>query len=154
MSRSEMFVDSSVFIGLLLGDEKAKNLIRKALNEGYTLVTNPVVFSETVYKVMFTLTLRDGLRGVHDLRKHLGEYTHIYRKVEEAFEKLEDAGFLRIIEVTQKTIRIASQLGQEYELLPNDALIAASCKESGIESIATFDSDFKRVPFLRIFEGE
>ncbi|WP_456365413.1 type II toxin-antitoxin system VapC family toxin [Thermococcus sp.] len=154
MSRSEVFVDSSVFIGLMLGDEKARNLVKNALNEGYVLVTNPIVFSETVYKVMFTLALRDGLRGVHDLRKHLGEYTHLYRKVEEAFEKLRDAGLLRIKEVTQETIGIASQLGQEYELLPNDALIVASCKENEIENIATFDSDFKKVPFLKIFGVE
>ena len=151
MSRSEVFVDSSVFIGLLLGDENAKELIKKALNEGCTLITNLIVFSETVYKVMFTLALRNGLKGVHDLRKHLEDYTHVYGKVKKAFEKLEDAGFLRIKEATQETIRIASQVGQDYELLPNDALIAASCKENGIERIATFDSDFRRVPFLKIF---
>ncbi|WP_297489831.1 type II toxin-antitoxin system VapC family toxin [Thermococcus sp.] len=151
MSRSEVFIDSSVFIGLLLGDENAKELIKKALNEGCTLVTNPIVFSETVYKVMFTLALKNGLKGIHDLRKHLKDYTHVYGKVEEAFEKLEEAGFLRITEVTQETIRIASQVGRDYKLLPNDALIAASCKENGIERIATFDSDFKRVPFLKIF---
>ncbi len=35
-------------------------------------------------------------------------------------------------------------------LLPNDALIAATCKHYGIRKIATFDSDFKRVDFLEI----
>ena len=37
-----------------------------------------------------------------------------------------------------------------YSLLPNDALIAATCKHYGIRKIATFDEDFKRVDFLEI----
>ena len=40
----------------------------------------------------------------------------------------------------------------EYDLLPNDALIAATCKHYGIKKIATFDEDFKRVDFLEIVE--
>ncbi len=37
-----------------------------------------------------------------------------------------------------------------YGLLPNDALIAAICKHYGINKIAIFDPDFKRVDFLEI----
>ncbi len=43
---------------------------------------------------------------------------------------------------------------QQYGLLPNDALIAATCKHYGIKKIATFDSDFKRVDFLEIIVPE
>jgi hypothetical protein len=41
-----------------------------------------------------------------------------------------------------------------YNLLPNDALIAATCKHCGITKIATFDEDFKRVDFLEMIELE
>ncbi|HDM36545.1 MAG TPA: PIN domain-containing protein, partial [Candidatus Syntrophoarchaeum butanivorans] len=34
--------------------------------------------------------------------------------------------------------------------LPNDALIAATCKYHGITRIATFDDDFRRVDFLEV----
>ena len=37
-----------------------------------------------------------------------------------------------------------------YGLLPNDALIAATCKYYGISKIATFDEDFEKVDFLEI----
>nr|MEB3851602.1 PIN domain-containing protein [Desulfurococcales archaeon] len=37
----------------------------------------------------------------------------------------------------------------KYRLLPNDALIVATCRVYGIGTIATFDEDFKRVPWLR-----
>ena len=32
---------------------------------------------------------------------------------------------------------------QQYNLLPNDALILATCLNSGIKTIASFDADFK-----------
>jgi len=43
---------------------------------------------------------------------------------------------------------------EKYRLLPNDALIAATCKHHGIRKIATFDPDFKRVDFLEIITRE
>jgi len=41
---------------------------------------------------------------------------------------------------------------KKYRLLPNDALIAATCKHYGIRKIATFDEDLKRVDFLEVVE--
>ncbi|MCD6456980.1 MAG: PIN domain-containing protein [Methanophagales archaeon] len=38
--------------------------------------------------------------------------------------------------------------------MPNDALIAATCKHHGINKIATFDPDFERVDFLEIITPE
>ena len=153
MSRSEVFVDSSVFVGLHLGDQRAKELVKKAIDAGHILVTNPVVFSETVYKVMFTLAIQDGLKGAYDLKKHLKDYTFVYERVKTALEELSEAGFLKIVPLSENTIKLASQIGKDYELLPNDSLIAATCKEHGIELILTFDSDFERIPFLKTFEG-
>ncbi|AJC71622.1 ribonuclease VapC6 [Thermococcus guaymasensis DSM 11113] len=153
MSRSEVFVDSSVFVGLHLGDPKAKELIKRAIEKGYTLITNPMVFSETAYKVMFTLAIQDGLKGVYDLKKHLKDYTFVYERVEKALEELSEAGFLKILPISENMIKLAAQIGNDYGLLPNDSLIAATCKEHGIELIMTFDSDFERVPFLKTFEG-
>ena len=39
-------------------------------------------------------------------------------------------------------------------LLPSDALIVAACIHNGIESIATFDSDFKRLKGFAIIGEE
>ncbi|WP_230972195.1 PIN domain-containing protein [Archaeoglobus neptunius] len=47
-----------------------------------------------------------------------------------------------------------SYIIEKYKLLPNDALIAATCKHYGIKKIATFDEDFKRVDFLEVIESE
>ncbi len=39
---------------------------------------------------------------------------------------------------------------EKYRLLPNDALIALTCKYYGITKIATFDDDFTKLDFLEI----
>ena len=35
-------------------------------------------------------------------------------------------------------------------MLPSNAIIVLTCKHYGIETIITFDDDFKRVPWLRV----
>ncbi len=39
-----------------------------------------------------------------------------------------------------------------YRLLPNDAVIVATCQYYGIKKIATFDSDFNRVSSLDVIQ--
>jgi predicted nucleic acid-binding protein len=68
-------------------------------------------------------------------------------------EKIEQARFVfNQIEI----ISLPSDFGlmlamiRYYRSLPDDVVIAATCKENGITKIATFDSDFKRVDFLEV----
>ena len=63
MKRYEIFVDSSIFVGGFLGDSKAINLkainlMEIAIDNGCLLVTNTIVFSETTFKIMYTLAFR------------------------------------------------------------------------------------------------
>ena len=45
-----------------------------------------------------------------------------------------------------------AEISFDYSLLPNDALIAATCKYHGIRKIITFDSDFESVEFIEIID--
>ncbi|MEB3779049.1 MAG: PIN domain-containing protein [Desulfurococcales archaeon] len=38
----------------------------------------------------------------------------------------------------------------KYRLLPGDAIIALTCKHYSINTIRTFDEDFKRIPWLKV----
>ena len=61
---------------------------------------------------------------------------------------------MRILIITEEVVEIASSLASKYNLLPNDALIAATCKHHSITKIATFDPDFERVDFLEVITSE
>ena len=55
-----------------------------------------------------------------------------------------------VLSVDDIIFDLSKEIVKEYKLLPNDALIAATCKHYGIKKIATFDEDFKRVDFLEV----
>jgi len=57
---------------------------------------------------------------------------------------------LKILELNVQIFEISYLFSKKYGLLPNDALIAATCKHYGIKKIATFDQDFERVDFLEV----
>ena len=57
-----------------------------------------------------------------------------------------------VLPVGDAIFDISKEIMKKYRLLPNDALIAATCKHYGIRKIATFDDDFKRVDFLEVVE--
>ncbi|NQE52651.1 tRNA(fMet)-specific endonuclease VapC [ANME-1 cluster archaeon GoMg3.2] len=45
-----------------------------------------------------------------------------------------------------------AEISFDYSLLPNDALIAATCKYHGIRKSITFDSDFESLEFIEIID--
>jgi len=61
---------------------------------------------------------------------------------------------LVILELNEEIFDVSKEVIEKYRLLPNDALIAATCKHCGITKIATFDEDFKRVDFFEVIEPE
>jgi len=69
------------------------------------------------------------------------------KKVEDLINIAENLPISNVIEEEAKRVI------RRYGLLPNDALIAATCKHYDIKRIATFDSDFRRVDFLEVVFG-
>ena len=47
-----------------------------------------------------------------------------------------------------KDLKLIENVAKTCHLMPNDAVIAATCKFYGIKKLATFDNDFNRVDFL------
>ena len=52
--------------------------------------------------------------------------------------------------MTLEVVREANNIAAKYGLLPNDALIATTCKHYDISVIATFDEDFTRIVWLKV----
>ncbi len=39
---------------------------------------------------------------------------------------------------------------KKYRLTPSDAIITLTCKHYSIDTVITFDEDFKRIPWLKV----
>ncbi len=145
--KDRVFVDSSVIIGFFSADSRAVRIFGNLDN--YTLCINDVVFSEVAYKLMVLKFLEENDRfKLHQLKSELSEYVHVYEIFREFVTKAE----MEILQTNEEVLSKAIEIGIEYHLLPNDALIAATCKHYGIRKIATFDEDFRRVDFLEVVE--
>ena len=74
------------------------------------------------------------------------------REIRTRIDILEDltTTVIKVLYQNEKILYLSKQLSFDYKLLPNDALIAATCKHYGIKNIATFDSDFDSVDFLDV----
>ncbi len=87
---------------------------------------------------------------MHALKDEISEYVHVYEILREFMRRAE----MEVLQTNEKIVVEAIEIGIRYGLLPNDALIAATCRHYGIKKIATFDVDFKRVDFLEVVEIE
>ena len=147
--REKVVVDSSVLIKTLLENEKR---IILSLLENYELFSPSNVLEETAYKTI-VLTISDMIDSnkFHKIKKAwergVGEL-----EIRKRIEILEDltTTIIRILYVNEEIHWLSKNFSFEYKLLPNDALIAATCKHYEIKKIATFDPDFKRVDFLEV----
>ena len=78
---------------------------------------------------------------------------HLFEKYFNVFVKrIIETGTLKILPLNAEISLRSIEISWKYGLLPNDALIATTCKHHGTTKIATFDSDFKRADFLEMIE--
>jgi len=139
-----VFFDSNVFLKYLAGVEDAKKLIGKVEDGEWKGYVNDIVISEVVYGYL-RLAL-DVSR--YRLRKYVIEYTDRVKELleQDVYPLFTDFEHLPISIGIENLIEYMTK----YRLLPNDALIVATCRAYNINNIATFDEDLKRVPWINV----
>jgi len=125
----------------------SEKVIRDAIIEGMAIPM--IVYNEILYTVGAKVArMKYGVKGKYSFRKYIARHGF----PEEAIEKVN--GFIRDFKVTilrdyqdpDELIEII----KVYRLVPNDAQIVLTCKHGNIETLATFDEDFKRVQWLKV----
>jgi predicted nucleic acid-binding protein len=59
---------------------------------------------------------------------------------------------LVVIELDERRIRRAQAIRSNHGLLTNDSLIVAAAQEYGLDSLASRDDDFDRIPGLTVYK--
>ncbi len=125
----------------------SEKIIREAIIEGMAIPM--IVYNELLYTVGAKIArIKYGVKGKYSFRRHIAKHGF----PEEAIEKVN--GFIRDFKVTllrdyqdqDELIKII----KVYRLAPSDAQIVLTCRQSNIEALASFDEDFKRVPWLKV----
>jgi len=146
-----IFLDSSVILRYFLGDSTAKDIIEDSLR----LAINAIVFSEVSFNLLKLLYIEKyGGYRFYDMKSSLSmlDYDILkgYKTFHSFLDELSNEDRLVFLPVTMEVVKEASEIAIKYGLLPNDSLIVATCKHYGIDTIATFDEDFKKIPWLKV----
>ena len=149
--RGVVFLDSSIIIRYFIGDISAKEVL-----EGHSkFAINSIVYSEVAFNLLKLLYVdKYGGYRFYDMKSALsGRDTDLlkgYRILYSFIDELLSEEKLAFLPITLDVIEEATRIAAEYGLLPNDSLIVATCKHYGINTIATFDEVFKRIPWIRV----
>jgi len=147
MIEEVIFVDSSVFLAFFVDGVDIFGKLRGLL------VTSTNVIEEVTY-VLIKERAKDitGINRHYDLLTYLRENPNMVKQI--ADEVISDVlsllNALKIVVLAPASHLEMFNIVKNYGLLPNDALIVATCRYYGIKKIATFDEDFKRVNFLKV----
>ena len=128
----KVFIDSSVLIEFENG--RNQELLTKLLEKpALNLCLNSVVASEYFYKLLGILAGKSPMSACES------------EKIDEVLSEHDTLLFLTyftLLDTPKEAIILSLSLMRTYNLLPNDALILATCKLQNIAVIASLDSDF------------
>ena len=115
------------------------------------LVTSTGVLDEVMFAIIRRLTEKIlGIRRIDKLRSYIRRNGVGFAadELKEFIELLEalDIIVLRDYADPHELLEIITK----YSLPPSDAIIALTCRYHGVDTILTFDEDFKQVPWLKV----
>jgi hypothetical protein len=157
-SKGLIFIDTNIF---LYAFNKKHRFYESSLRflskcqDGETLGFSSVnCINEFFYKV--TISELEEITGMNktELLPYIKREPTLISKCHFAQRAIEDILKSRIVLLpfTTEILKTALDISNKYNLLASDAIHAASCKYYDIKNIATNDSDFERVDFLKVWK--
>lgn len=132
-----IMVDTNVFYNFLFETELTEKAT-KIFELEEPLFTSFTVINETLYVISRKIAERKfNIRSYRRFREFVSSngYEHFLEELTKFFSLLDDLD-ITVLRDYQNVSEIW-ELMKNYNLLPNDALIAATCKHYGIRKIAT-----------------
>ncbi len=143
-------VDSNVFIHYLLEGELADEAERLLASHSDLTVTVGIVDEVEFVIIRRLAKTRLGIKRLDRLKEHIRMkgFDFAIDKLEEYTEMLREFDITLLKDYAEP--RQLLETMKNYRLTPSDAIIALTCRHYGIDTILTFDEDFKRIPWLKV----
>jgi len=145
-----VYIDTSFILSILLETEKsglAEQLL-EAHSDSHFMISG-IAINEALYVAAYEYYKQKGIvKGRYGLRKLIARQGYPREVIDAIDSFLKDLN----VEIVGDYFDYDEylQIIQDFKLLPNDAQIALTCRHYGIDTILTFDEDFKRVPWLKV----
>jgi predicted nucleic acid-binding protein len=133
----KIFVDSSILVEYI--KDSRPDLLEKLISSNHYLYTNGIVFSEFMFYYLAVIGEKSPL-AVKESKK--------IKSIMEKHDPIDLFSYFITLPIDNEILLLSYEFMKKYNLLPNDALILATTKLSGIESIATFDNNDFDIPCI------
>ncbi len=146
-----IYVDANAIVYLLHDVKPKSDLVIDILSRSDQAYTSLRTIEETSYiLIRVYLGKHYGVKGIHKIREIINQQGLGF--IGNELKAMRDLLSEYSIIVLQDRAEISEihETMIKYNLLPGDAIIALTCKHYGIDTILTFDKDFKRVPWLKV----
>lgn len=140
----DLFLDTSFIIPLIIETDTTDRARDFYASFPGTCAASMSVYEETFF-VGIKLMAEDrfGITGTAQLKSHIRDEG--YGFADEFISHL-NAFFSGLVIVQDSTnLSRIEAIARNYSLLPNDALIVATCRDHAIPHLATFDHDFAKI---------
>lgn len=141
---SSVFIDSNVIVKYFAGEPVSRKLLEPVLKGEIDGYINNIVFTEVIFTL---IKLQTGM-SAYELRRRPQKLISSVKNIGKQIMFLRE--YFSELEIGEEIKQLSLKIMEDYGLLPNDALIAATCKFNNAEKLLTFDEDFKRVAWLKV----
>ena len=146
-----IYVDSNALVYLLHDVRPKSSLVIDILSSSDEVYTSLRTIEETTYiLVRIYLSKHYGVKGIHQVREAVRRYGLELVKDELAALRSLLSEYDIVVLRDEATVDEIHETMIKYSLLPGDAIIALTCRHYSINTILTFDEDFKRIPWLKV----
>ena len=130
--------------------------ISGTLREGGDLkgITSTVVLAEVAHRLMMIEAVAGGLLSSGNVARKLRAKPGLVTSLETYTEQVERIPLMgvAILPLDMKCLLHSHDVRKKQGLLVNDSLVAATAMLAGLQTLATADSDFRRVAELETYE--
>ncbi len=146
-----IYVDSNALVYLLHDIKPKSDIVVNILSNSDEAYTSLRTIEETSYiLIRIYFSKHYGAGGIHQVRELIRKYglEQVNDELTTLRRLLSDYNIITLQD--KATIDEIHETMIKYRLLPGDAIIALTCKHHSVDTILTFDEDFKRIPWLKV----
>jgi hypothetical protein len=154
-----VFIDANIFLTIIFEAPNAATPSVQFLEHIHNGViygaTSVIVLNEIVHRLLVAEVVRgahiSAESAVSFLKSH-PQYIQDASTVWNLIDDIRKIQNLKIYGISENTFALTIEVMRRSGLLSNDALHIACMKENSIDTIATYDRDFERIPQIKILK--